>query len=209
VVLSWLDVSADTGLDRQEARARLIAYGRNRLRDAKTRSSGEILLSQFRSPIVYLLMVAAMLALMFGELPETVAIVSILVINSTIGFLTESRAARSMEALRNLTTREALARRSGEVLTVDAEELVPGDIVVLDAGDIPSADMRIISSSNLSCDESALTGESMPVAKSVDPVAADTALADRSCMLYRGSPMTVFGPKRTLSISAARHNVPE
>ncbi len=170
-----------------EARSR---YGANLLKAHPPANPVRILFKQFMSPVVYLLLGAAGFALLIGELTEFIAILAVLLINSGIGFVTELRAVRSMEALRHLSTRSVVVRRAGHIETIPAEQLVPGDIVIIDAGDVTAADMRIISSANLASDESALTGESLPVAKDVQPVAPDTPLADRTCMLFKGCAIT-------------------
>jgi Ca2+-transporting ATPase len=121
-----------------------------------------LLLHQFQSPVVYLLGAAAALAFYFGELEEGGAIVAVLVVNALIGLLTELKAARSIEALRALGTRTARVRRDGHVRLIPAAELVPGDIVLLEAGDAISADLRLVEASTLAADESTLTGESVP-----------------------------------------------
>ena len=118
------------------------------------------------------------------------AIGVVLVINSAIGFATESRAAKSMEALRKLTHTSARVRRQGRELRIDAEDLVPGDIVLLDAGDVVAADMRLVSATDLHADESTLTGESLPVDKSTEPIVGAVPLADRSNMAFRGTSVT-------------------
>jgi P-type Ca2+ transporter type 2C len=189
-LLAALDVDLAAGLTGGEARRRLDLHGPNMLRQRRPASVAGILINQFNSPIVYLLLAAAGLAFALGETVEFVAIGVVLVINAAIGFTTEFQAVRSMEALRELTTRSALVRRDGTVIAVPAEKLVPGDIAILDAGDVVAADMRIVASANLQVDESALTGESMPVSKSSTPVASDAPLADRTSMLFKGCGIT-------------------
>src|SRR5690606_7324190 len=102
----------------------------------------------------------------------------------------ELRAARTMEALSNIATTTTRVRRAGKTVRVDAQELVPGDIVLPDAGDIVTADLRLVQASNLQCDESVLTGESVPVAKQTEPVSPDAAIADRACMVFKGTAIT-------------------
>jgi Ca2+-transporting ATPase len=149
-----------------------------------------VLLHQFRSPVVYLLSAAAALAFYFGELEEGAAIAAVLAINALIGFLTELKAARSIEALHALGTHSARVRRDGHVRLIAAEQMVPGDIVLLEAGDVISADMRLVEASNLAADESTLTGESVAVDKTTQPVAAGARLADRASMLFKGTALT-------------------
>ena len=129
-------------------------------------------------------------AFYFGEWEEGGAIAAVLALNSLIGFLTELKAARSIEALRALGTRSARVRRDGHTRLVPADEMVPGDIVVLEAGDSVSADLRLIEASGLAADESTLTGESVAVDKSTDPVPRDARLGDRHSMLFKGTAVT-------------------
>lgn len=189
-VLVALGVDPQSGLSANEAAQRLTRHGPNTLRQRARASVVALLASQFNSPVVYLLMAASALALALGEVVEFIAIAIVLVINAAIGFFTELQAVRSMEALRELATRSAIVRRGAQAVSISAETLVPGDIVLLDAGDVVAADMRLISAANLAVDESALTGESLPVSKALEPVDADTALADRTSMLFKGSAIT-------------------
>ncbi len=189
-VMSDLGTRPQEGLSRQEAQARLLRFGHNRLAGRRPARLTRLLWHQFDSPVVLLLAVAAAVAFAFGEWKEAIAIALVLLVNATIGFFTEMRAARSMEALRrlgNLTTR---VRRDGRAAMVPAEQLVPGDIVILDGGDIVTADLRLVVSSNLSVDESALTGESLPVGKTTEAVAADSPIGDRACMAFKGTAIT-------------------
>jgi Ca2+-transporting ATPase len=149
-----------------------------------------MLWDQFASLIVALLVAASAVAFAFGEVVEGVAIAAVIFLNAGIGFVTERRAVRSMEALRELGHTTATVRRDGSVLTLSASAIVPGDIVVLEAGDILTADVRLLSASRLQADESPLTGESLPVDKGVDPAAPDAPLAERASMLFKGTAVT-------------------
>lgn len=189
-VLSRLEVLQKTGLSDAEVKRRLKRYGPNALSQKPPANPLLILLSQFNSPVVFLLIGAALFGLAFGERVEFVAIMIVLVVNAAIGFFTEVRAVRSMEALRELTAPTALVRRAGRPRMVAAESLVPGDVVLVEAGDMIAADMRLIASANLAADESALTGESLPARKGLDPVAADADLGDRHPMLFKGCALT-------------------
>jgi Ca2+-transporting ATPase len=133
---------------------------------------------------------AAGLAFYVGELEEGLAIAAVLTLNALIGFVTELRAARSIEALRALGGRTVRVRRERHVRLVPAEELVPGDVVVLDAGDVVSADLRVVEASRLSVDESTLTGESVAVDKQTQPVEEDAGLSERASMLFKGTAVT-------------------
>ena len=185
-VLSALDTT-DDGLDAEEARRRIEEEGPNRLRDIDRRSAWEILWEQFKSLVVLLLVGAMGVSFAFGQTIEGGAIGVVLAINTAIGFFTEWRAVRSMEALQQLGQVTARVRRKGTVDRLPAEYLVPGDVVHLEAGDLVPADLRLLEADRLQIDESPLTGESMPVDKSVEPVEADTPLAERTCMAYRGT----------------------
>lgn len=162
-------------------------YGTNCLAQAKPKSAWGILLHQFRSLIVALLAVAALVSFLSNAIVEGVAVLMVIAINTAIGFFTEIRAVRSMEALRELGTVPATVRREGQLQQINADELVPGDILILEAGQVLGADARIVSASRLQADESTLTGESDPVAKHEPPVAPEAPLAERACMLYRGT----------------------
>ena len=189
-VLAHLGVSASKGLADEEVRHRLKVFGSNTVVSTRKASGLIILLHQFQSPVVYLLGAAAALAFYFGELEEGAAIAAVLGLNALIGFLTELKAARSIEALRALGSHSARVRRDGHTRIIPAEQMVPGDIVVLEAGDAVSADLRLVEASNVAADESTLTGESVAVHKHVRPVAADARLADRSSMLFKGTAVT-------------------
>ncbi|WP_454622462.1 cation-translocating P-type ATPase [Bradyrhizobium cenepequi] len=182
-----LGVDPAIGLSQQEAEERLERFGRNLLTARQSVSNMALLARQFASSVVALLAAAMALSLAFGEYRQAVAIATVLVINTAIGFYTERRAVRSMEALRQLGTRSARVRRDGQSQVLSADQLVPGDVVLLEAGDVVTADMRCASSAALTVDESALTGESMPVEKGVDPNAETAALHERSAMLFKGT----------------------
>jgi P-type Ca2+ transporter type 2C len=189
-VSARLGVSLAHGLSDEEVKRRHSSYGPNTIVARRTANALILLLHQFQSPVVYLLSVAAALAFYFGELEEGAAIAVVLAVNALIGFLTELKAARSIEALRALGTRSARVRRDGHVRLIPAEEIVPGDIVMLEAGDSISADLRLVEGSNIAADESTLTGESVSVDKRTRPVAADARLADRASMLFKGTAIT-------------------
>ncbi|TPQ35606.1 ATPase [Bradyrhizobium guangdongense] len=189
-LLRQLRVSGAEGLSDTEINARRKRFGTNTITSRQATGVMRLLLHQFKSSVVYLLSCAAGLAFYFGELEEGSAIIAVLAINALIGFVTELRAARSIEALRALGARTVRVRREGRVYVVPAEDLVPGDVVVLDAGDAVSADLRLIETSRLSVDESTLTGESVAVDKQTHPVSADTRLGDRASMAFKGTAVT-------------------
>ena len=189
-VLTALDVSSTIGLSEAQAIRRLQQHGPNSIGVRKKVGAVAVLVHQFQSLVVALLASAAGLAFYFREWEEGGAIVFILGLNTVIGFLTEIKAARSIEALRVLGTRSARVRRDGRTRLIPAERLVPGDIVLLEAGDVVTADLRLVEASNLKVDESPLTGESMGVGKTIAPVDVNARVSDRTSMLFKGTRIT-------------------
>jgi len=186
-----LAVSVEEGLTSDEVRQRRQEHGWNRLREARSRSVREILVDQFASLIMALLAAAALTSFAFGETIQSAAIVAVILLTAAIGFFTELRAARSMEALRRLSRVETTVRRNGNVQQVAATELVPGDIVILSEGDIVTADLRLLEANKLQADESSLTGESMPISKSAAAMKDEQLpLAERRNMLFKGTALT-------------------
>lgn len=186
-ILKFLNVSTKEGLNAQEVQQRRKKYGNNRLRKAKRPGAWKIFARQFKSLIMVLLVGATALSFMLGDWIEGMAIVAVILLTVAIGFFTEIKAIRSMEALRKMSRVKANVRRHGQIQEVAAEKLVPGDIVVVEGGDIVTADLRLFEANNLQSDESALTGESVPVAKTTESLAEDSALADRKNMLFKGT----------------------
>ena len=189
-ILKTLDVDPEQGLSSSEAIIRRKRFGKNLLRQARKKSTWLILAEQFKSLIAALLIVASALSFAFGDWPEGIAIIIVIIISAAIGFFTEIKAIRSMEALRRLSHVEVTVRRNGEICLLPAHDLVPGDIVILQGGDIITADLRLLEASKLQADESTLTGESVPVSKSVDILAEDTLLAERANLLFKGTAVT-------------------
>ncbi len=189
-ILRQLQVDARSGLPADQVRKRQTEFGSNQIAETASKSPWMILWSQLKSLIVVLLLAAAVASLFFSQWMEACAIAAVIVLNALIGFAMELRAVRSMEALRKLGSTGVIVRRDGQQREVDCEQLVPGDIVVLDAGDAITADLRIVQSSKLQSDESALTGESVPVSKSAEKLPADTPLAERTNMLFKGTLLT-------------------
>jgi P-type Ca2+ transporter type 2C len=186
-VLRQLDVDAERGLTHADASQRRAQVGRNALREPQQLSSWRILTDQLRSAVVALLLAAVVAGLLIGETLEAAAVAVVIVVNTIVGFVTELRAVRSMEALRHLTATVADVERDDRRDELDAVELVPGDIVSVEAGDRVPADVRLLDVADLEVEESALTGESETVPKDAAPVDSDAPLADRSCMLYMGT----------------------
>ena len=183
-----LRTSVEVGLTAGEAARRLIDVGANRVGDAAERPLWRLVLDQFRSVVVLLLLGASVLAAGLGNALEALAILVALVLNAAIGFGTEWRARVSLARLRDLTVPHALVRRDGAIKRIRAAELVPGDLIVLEAGAQVPADARLVTATALRLDESALTGESAPVDKTADAVIVPHApIAERSTMVYLGT----------------------
>ena len=176
-----------TGLAPAEAQRRLAHYGPNRL-PADTRRSGIVRFAlQFNNLLIYVLVAAALMAAAIGHVTDALVIIAVVVLNAVIGFVQEGRAESAMEAIREMIDPHASVLRDGQRLTIAADRVVPGDIVLLEAGDRVPADLRLFRATGLKADEAVLTGESVPVDKQVDPVAAELPLGDRLSMAFSGS----------------------
>ena len=189
-VLQELSVDPGVGLDTSEILKRRRAWGRNQLQTIRRRHALSILLVQFKGIVVILLFAAGALAFLFSNFAEGLAIFAVILINAMIGFLTEWRAVRSMEALREFARVDCVVCRNGKVGKVAAEELVRGDIVLFDAGDLVPADVRLVAAAKLTIDESTLTGESLPVNKDTAILKKETAVLDRRNMAFKGTSIT-------------------
>ncbi|WP_257299097.1 cation-transporting P-type ATPase [Haloarchaeobius sp. FL176] len=188
-VFGELDSSPD-GIDPDEAEARLEEHGPNEIHTEATRGPLQVLLSQFTSALIWVLIAAAALSLVIGHAVDAVLIGIILLANGVFGFVQEYRAEQSLEALRELSAPEVVVRRGGAERTAPATDLVPGDMVVLSEGDVVPADARLVETHSIEVDEAALTGESVPVSKSTGTLPAETPLAERSNTVYRGTSVT-------------------
>lgn len=179
------------GLSAADAARRLAEHGPNELAAKKKRSLLATLAHQFRSLIVALLVAAGGIAFALGDVVEAIAILVVIVLNALIGFLTEWKAASALDALQRQAVPVARVRRDGAETQVDSRTLVPGDVLLLAAGDRVSADARVVEATRLQVDEAALTGESVPVAKATEAVpAGDAPLADRASMVHLGTVVT-------------------
>ena len=175
------------GLSRDEAQARLKAYGPNRLPEPPRRTAITRFLLQFHNILIYVLLGSAVITTALDHLTDTAVILAVVIANAVIGFIQEGKAEKAMDAIRQMLAPHASVLRGGERHTVEGERLVPGDIVLLGAGDKVPADLRLLQTHALQIQEAILTGESLPVEKGVKPVAADAALGDRACMAFSGT----------------------
>ena len=183
--------SSERGLSLKDAKKRLKKYGPNALPTKKSDPWWVVLAQQFISPMIIILIGAAGISALLHEWVDVGVILAAVVINAIIGFIQEFKASRALESLKAMVHPTAIVLRDGKPTEVDASELVPGDILVLKAGDQLSADARIIESNDLATNEAALTGESLPVKKTDNKLPPGTLLADRSNMVYAGT--TIVG----------------
>ncbi|MEQ1778212.1 MAG: cation-transporting P-type ATPase, partial [Nitrosomonas sp.] len=184
--------SGPDGLSSTEVERRLEYYGANRLKPPKSQSVFFRFLLQFHNVLIYILLVASCMTAFLGHWVDSAVILGVVVINAIIGFVQEGKAEKALSAIRQMLSLNASVLRAGQRIQIPAEELVPGDIVLLQSGDKVPADMRLLSCKNLRIEEAALTGESEAVEKSVQAVDAVTALGDRFCMAYSGT-LVVYG----------------
>ncbi|MBB1473238.1 HAD-IC family P-type ATPase [Luteimonas sp. MC1782] len=185
-VLAVLSASA-AGLAGGEARRRLTAHGRNELPPPRPVPAWRRLLRHFNDPLILFLLAAAVLALALGHVIDAAVIAMVVLINASVGFVQEGRAEEAMSALRAMLAATARVIRDGARVTLPVAELVPGDVLLLEAGDRVPADARVLRCRGVRVDEAVLTGESVPVDKSPAPVAATADLGARACMLYSGT----------------------
>ncbi len=180
----------DTGLSTAEAARLLREHGRNEIQRTQAKSLGAVLLEQFRSPMIALLLGASAVSALVGEWPEAVAIGAIVLLNAAIGFLQEYKAERALLALRSMTAPRARVVRDGQPAVVPAAEVVPGDVLLLEAGDIVAADARLEEAHALATNEAPLTGESVPVDKHAGAVPEDAPLSQRTNAVFLGTAVT-------------------
>ncbi|KWT82846.1 MULTISPECIES: HAD-IC family P-type ATPase [unclassified Variovorax] len=202
--LRHFELDPQSGLDADAVRRAHARHGPNALPQALPKPVWRTFARQFKSPLIYILFVAAVLAVALGHHGDAMVILAVVLVNALIGTFQEGRAERSMEALRRLAALHVRVLRDGGERVVEARELVPGDIVLLAAGDAVVADARLIEEAQLQVAEAALTGESVPVSKSVVAVPEATGLADRHCMVYSGTYVTA-GRARAIVVATGVH----
>jgi len=189
-VLKELDVDAEQGLDSSEVKTRLEEYGRNELPKGKKRQWWMRLLLQFHNTLIYVLIAAAVITALLDHWIDTWVILAVIIINALIGFIQEGKAEQALESIREMLSLEAVVIRDGKKQTVEAEELVPGDIVMLKSGDKIPADLRLVKSKDLRVEESPLTGESTAVDKDIEPVEKGSIVGDQISMAFSGTVVT-------------------
>ncbi len=191
-VLGEISVDPLTGLSEEEAISRLKKYGENKLQDKKQKGIFRLFLSQLHDWLIYILLAAVGITLIMGEYIDATIIILVVITNAVLGVIQEVKADRAIEALRNMSFPRALVRRNGIIKELESIKVVPGDILILDAGRLIAADIRLIDSANLQIDESALTGESVPSDKDALSIheEADTPLGDRSNSAFMSTLVT-------------------
>ena len=203
-VLKELNVNPSTGLTIEEAKARLEKYGENKLKGKPKKNLIYLFFAQLKDMLIYVLLGAAVITLVIGEYVDAIIILLVVVLNAVIGVIQEYKAEKAIEALQQMTTPKSLVRRGGEVKEINSEEIVPGDIIVLDAGRFIPADLRLIESANLQIEESTLTGESVPSDKNANDLHEDpkTPIGDKSNMAFM-STLATYGRGEGVVVATA------
>jgi len=196
--------TGNTGLSQMEAKLRLEQYGANRLKPPEPQSIIIRFLLQFHNVLIYILLAACSMTAFLGHWIDSGIILGVVVINAIIGFVQEGKAEEALNAIRRMLSLNAIVLRDGQRIQMPADQLVPGDIVLLQSGDKVPADLRLIDCKNLRIEEAALTGESEAVEKSIHAVEAVTAIGDRFCMAYSGT-LVVYGQGSGVVIATAQH----
>lgn len=191
-VLKELQVDGSIGLSNDEVLQRKEKYGENKLQEKKKKTLLQLFFSQLQDALIYVLLAASVVTLFVGEYADTVIILAVVFLNAAIGVIQENKAEKAIEALNKLTTPRSLVRRNGEIIEINSTDIVPGDIVILDAGRYVPADLRLISSSNLQIEESALTGESVPSDKFFNKIFEEDKipLGDQANMAFMSTLVT-------------------
>lgn len=192
------------GLSAEQARRRLDEHGANRLPVARRRPWWRRVLDQFRDVLIYILLVSGALKAVLADWVDVAVIVAVTVINAAVGLVQEGRAEQALQSIARMLSVRAFVRRDGAWHDLDADDLVPGDVVRVGAGDRVPADVRLVEAVNLRVEESALTGESVPSAKSVDPVSVDAGVGDRTDMLFSGT-LVSAGTGRGVVVATGRY----
>lgn len=203
-VLKEFNVTPSTGLSSEEAKLRLEKYGENKLKGKPKKSLISLFLSQLKDMLIYVLLGATVITIAIGEYVDAIIILSVVILNAVIGVVQEYKAEKAIEALQKMTTPKALVRRDGEIKEVNSEAIVPGDIVIIDAGRYIPADLRLIESVNLQIEESALTGESVPTDKDAQSLFEDpkTPIGDLSNTAFM-STLATYGRGEGIVVATA------
>ena len=203
-VLKEFNVDPLIGLSSQEVETRKEKYGLNKLKGKPKKSVIKLFFSQLQDMLIYVLLAAALITLIIGHTVDAVIILLVVFINAMVGVIQEFKAEKAVEALQQMTTPRSLVRRDGEVKEISSEEIVPGDLIIIDAGRYIPADLRLIESANLQIEESALTGESVPSQKNSDSILVDekTPIGDKNNMAFM-STLATYGRGEGIAVATA------
>jgi magnesium-transporting ATPase (P-type) len=183
-------ITTTQGLSREEISIRLAKYGPNLLPETRARGPLVRFFYQFHNVLIYVLVAASAVTAMLGHWVDASVILGVVLINAMIGFVQEGKAENALRAIRQMLSPNAMVMREGRQMTIPAEELVPGDIAMLQSGDRVPADLRLFRVKGLQIQEAALTGESVAVEKITEPVTREAVIGDRRCMAYSGTLVT-------------------
>jgi magnesium-transporting ATPase (P-type) len=197
--------SSAEGLSQHAAEQRLQEFGQNRLQPTKKKGPLARFLAQFHNLLIYVLLGSGAVTALLGHWVDSGVILGVVMINAIIGFIQEGKAEKALDAIRNMLSQQAMVKRDGRFLSLPAEQLIPGDVVLLQSGDKVPADLRLFKIRELRIDEAMLTGESMPVEKSTQPVAEQATIGDRKCLAYSGTLVT-FGQGQGVVIATGERS---
>jgi Ca2+-transporting ATPase len=199
-VAKILKVSTETGLSSVEVEENTLKYGKNILTKRKRQSAFLRFLLQFHQPLIYILLAATVVTFFLDEFVDSAVIFGVVLINAIIGYIQETKALKAIDALEGSLASKAAVIRNGKKQVIDSMEIVPGDVVLLRSGDKFPADIRLFELRDMQVDESALTGESVPVQKHIDSVPSENVLGDRFCMGFSSTNVT-YGQGRGIVVA--------
>lgn len=206
-VIQALSSDERQGLSTAEAGKRLTKYGYNEFAPPKRETLWQKFIDQFKDFLILILIAASVISIAIGEITDALVIIAIVILNAVLGVFQEAKAEKALEALKKMAAPNCKVIRDGKIATIPARQVVPGDVVLLEAGDYIPADVRIMESINLKIEEASLTGESVPVDKSAAPVNDDAPLADRRNMGYMGTTVTYGRGKGVVVGTAAQTEI--
>ena len=189
-IVELFESDASDGLAPPSIKHREEFFGQNILKEKKQDSKLKKFFMQFHNALIYILLGASAVTAFLHDWVDSGVIFGVVIINVIIGYIQEVKAQEAIESLKKMMTTEAIVIRDGKKISISSVDLVPGDIVLLEGGDIVSADMRILTAAKLQVDESVLTGESLPVTKKTEPIEPDASIGDRTNMLFKGTSAT-------------------